>query len=228
MLGEAPAPSAQDFDADDAEDSIYEVMKQKLIEQRQELETRNAQMRQQGQSGRPAARPPSTYGRPATGPAAQGPAAPVFEKVTDFTNLINVWMAARKHLIATGSKYIETTLGHDGKLESLSLVTWDASVWIPPHHSAWANEKARVKIEESLRAVTGKGVHVAFHCPDPVAGQGSEGARFAPPPPNSAGGAGQRVAPEVVDAVKNQPLVRELMKRLDASVVHIEVADSGE
>ncbi len=38
----------------------------------------------------------------------------------------------------------------------------------------------------------------------------------------------RRIPPEVLDAIKQQPLVQELMKRLDASVVHVEMLNTDE
>ena len=40
--------------------------------------------------------------------------------------------------------------------------------------------------------------------------------------------AGRRIPPEVIDAIKQQPVIQQLMKRLDATVVHVEMLHTEE
>jgi hypothetical protein len=40
--------------------------------------------------------------------------------------------------------------------------------------------------------------------------------------------AAQRIPPELLDAVNKQPLIKELMKRFDASITQIEPLDTGD
>ena len=44
----------------------------------------------------------------------------------------------------------------------------------------------------------------------------------------AAGMAAQRVPPELLDAVKRQPIIKELMKRLDATVTQVEMITVSE
>lgn len=200
--------------------------------QKDELDAHNAQLRQQ-QAPRGYGRP-GPAGRPGPGhaPPAPAPAAPI-EMIADLGNLVAVWLAARKHLIATGCKYLETTLGHLGRLETLNPTTGEASIWIPANQRGFANEKARVKIEESLRDVTGKGIKLTFTFPDPAASSEADRAAEAARAGMPAAGGGtitqaHRVSPETQEAVENAPVVQELMKRLDARIVNIELLNTDE
>ncbi|GEM_PF-3421372 len=209
----------------EGEESIYEVMKSHMRQKKEELEARNAQTRQEGVggAGRPGPRP---MGRPGPVMPAAVQAAPV-EMVADLGNLAAVWAAARKLF-----GYLDRTLGYEGRLESLNAETGETMAWMPANLKGFANEKARAKIEESLRAVTGKGIRLSLVFPevahDPAGGaKGNDAARFggpaAPPTPQA-----QRIPPKVKDDVENNPVVQELMKKLDANVVNIELLNTEE
>ena len=211
---------------EEGEESIYEVMKSHMRQKKEELEARNVQARQEGAAGagRPGPRPMG--GRPGPVMPAAVQAAPV-EMVADLGNLAAVWAAARKLF-----GYLDRTLGYEGRLESLNAETGETVARMPANLKGFANEKARAKIEESLRAVTGKGIRLSLVFPevahDPAGGaKGNDAARFggpaAPPTPQA-----QRIPPKVKDDVENNPVVQELMKKLDANVVNIELLNTEE
>jgi hypothetical protein len=222
VLPEPVAPTEQPADApplqdEEQEENIYEVMKSHMLRQKQELEARNAAMRQQ--AGRPGARPgPWGGGQPRE--AAQ----PTFEKVRDVTDLNAVWAAARSYLQSV-ARYLDSVLGHCCTVGSLNPETGEAVLQVPASQRGFTNEKARAKIEEALRVVTGLGVKLAVEF--------SLEEQKAPPPadgsqPGVAGVAANRVPAEVLEAVKQQKVVQELMKRLDASVTNVEMLGTNE
>jgi hypothetical protein len=186
--------------------------------QKEEQEARNAAMRQQ------AGRLGGAGGRP--GPAGQPrePAKPTFEKVRNVTDLNAVWAAARNYL-ASAARYLDSVLGHCCTVGSLNPETGEATLLVPATQRGFTNEKARAKIEEALRVVTGLGIRLAVEF--------SQEEQKAPPPadgsqPGVAGVAANRVPAEVLEAVKQQKVVQELMKKLDASVTNVEMLGTGE
>jgi hypothetical protein len=228
VLPEAPAPAGQsaeqsgkqEADApppqeDEGEENIYEVMKGHMRRQKEELEARNAAMRQQ--AGRMGGRP---------GPAGQSrePAKPTFDKVRDVTDLHAVWAATRNYL-ASVARYLDSVLGHCCSVGSLNPETGEAVLLVPATQRGFTNEKARAKIEEALRVVTGLGIRLTVEF--------SQEEQKAPPPadgsqPGVAGVAANRVPAEVLEAIKQQKVVQELMKKLDASVTNVEMLGTGE
>ena len=148
------------------------------------------------------------------------------QKVADPTDLPALWSAARQHL-QSAANYLERVLGHCCKIHSLDTATNDAILLVPANQRGFTNEKARAKIEESLRAVTDRPLKLTLQIsdePPPTTG--------APTSPNDGPSAPQatvqRIPPEVIEAVKDQPLVKQLMKNLDATVVHIEMLNTDE
>jgi hypothetical protein len=199
--------------AGDEEENIYEVMKGHMRRQKEELEAKNAELRQARGAG---------YGRP--GPAAVS-SGPVVEKVADVGDMARVWGAVRTYL-ASGARYLDSVLGHCSRLETLNRETGEAVLMVPANQQGFTNEKARLKIEEALKAVTGLPVKLAVRFGEEE-GKAAERSNVAA----AAGGGGPaatRVAPEVIEAVKKQAVVKELMKKLDATVVNIEVLGGGE
>jgi hypothetical protein len=96
---------------------------------------------------------------------------------------------------------------------------------VPGSQRGFTNEKARLKIEEAMRAVTGLGIRLAveFTQDEPKAPPPADGSQ-----PGVSGHATQRVPAEVMEAVKQQRVVQELMKRLDATVVNVELLGTGD
>ena len=215
---ETPAPSAPpdvtaaaETSAEaEPEENIYEVMKQHMVRQKEEQEVKNAQMRQQ-----------HPHGRPQPHPAAPPPV----EKAADLSDLEGVWIAARNFL-SQNARLLESVLGASTKIEMLNTAGAEVTLAIPNTHRNFTNDRARAKLEEALRAVTDLPLKLLVNFvepPDVPAGAYT---------PNGGGGssgplaAAQRIPPELMEAVKNQPVVRELMKRLDATVTHVEILDA--
>jgi hypothetical protein len=223
VLPEPPAPAEPSADAsppreDEGEENIYEVMKGHMRRQKEELEARNAAMRQQG--GRMSGRP----GPWGAGNQPREPVQPTFEKVRDVTDLNGVWAAARNYLQSV-ARYLDSVLGHCCTIGSLNPQTGEVVLLVPSTQRGFTNEKARAKIEEALRVVTGLGIKLAVEF--------SLEEQKAPPPadgsqPGVAGVAANRVPAEVLEAVKQQKVVQELMKKLDASVVNVEMLGTNE
>lgn len=212
---------------EEQEENIYEVMKAHMRRQKEELDAKNAAMRAQQRAGGMGV----GQGRP--GPMGSRPVGPVpqaameIEKVADVTDLGAVWSAARRHLNGA-ARYLESVLGHCCRVESLNAETGETVLSVPKNQGGFTNEKARAKIEESLRAVTGLGIRLTVHVLEEESGpQPGEGSR-AGNMPGAPAATAQRVPPEVIEAVKAQPVVQELMKRLDASVVHVEMLNTDE
>jgi hypothetical protein len=196
-------------------------MKQHMRRKQEELEARNAHMRQQraaGQGGRPG---------PAGRPAPPQPAPePEFPKVTDLANLDAVWAAARQYMLAR-ARIIESVLGGCTRILALTTNPPEALLEMPSTQKGFANERARLKLEEILRCITDMPLKVRLEFVEVARG----------PAPGHAGDAGmpaapaatvQRVPPELIDAVKKQPVVQELMKRFDATVTQIELLGTGD
>jgi hypothetical protein len=221
VLGTPPAPppaenavpSTAGLDIDEGdEENIYEVMKAHMRRQKEELEAKNAAARQHAR----------TAGRPGPGGAAP-PKPPEPERVSNLADTAAVWAAARRWLSAN-ARYLESVLGHCCSVETLHPDTGDATLRVPANQRGFTNEKARAKIEEALRAVTGVGVKLALTITDDPA-----------PPPGAAAGtpaaptqAAQRVPPEIIEAVKQQPVIQQLMKSLDATIVQVELLGAGD
>ncbi len=208
-----PPKGGTTSDEPEQEENIYEVMKQHMTRQKEELDARNAAARQ-GQ--RPA------NGRP--GPAPAEAPRPIIQRVTNLTDLPAVWTAARGYL-AVNARNLETVIGGCTRVDALSLETSEITLVIPQRFQNWTNDKARAKLEEALRAVTGLTLKLQVQFIDMP----------AEPPPGAigttdaaAGLAAQRVPPELLAAVKSQPLIQELMKRLDATVTQVEMLQTAE
>jgi hypothetical protein len=155
-------------------------------------------------------------------------AAPVVQKVTDLSDLAGVWRAARNYL-SQHARMLESVLGHVTKVHRLQpgeagvLGGAEVLLHVANTQERFTNDRARAKLEEALRAVTGLPLKLLVEFVEAEA-----------PPPGvvgvvgAAGGAAplataQRIPPEVMEAVKSQPLVQELMKRFDATVTNVEM-----
>jgi hypothetical protein len=204
------------------EESIYEVMKATMRRQKEELDAKNAASKQQrpaGQHGRPG----PVGARPANEPP---PSPPAPARVADVADLGAVWSATRRHL-NSAARYLEGVLGHSCEIAGLNRETGETVLLVPGNQKGFANERARAKIEECMRAVTGLPVKLALQFIDTpaVGGENGEGSRVGVAAPSVAS---QRIPPEVMEAIKKQPIVQELMKRLDGSVVHVEMLHTEE
>lgn len=193
------------------EENIYEVMKAHMRRQKEELEAKNAAAKASG--GKPLA------GRPGPVRPAAPPAPPPVELVKNLGDMAAVWEGARNWLGAH-ARYLESVLGHCCGVTSIDRETGEAVVRVPVTQRGFTNEKARTKIEEALRAVTGLGLKVVLAFSEEVT---------PPPAPLEAGGgqtqASRRIPPEVEEAVKQQPVIQKLMKALDAHVTQIEMVE---
>jgi len=210
----APVETAAASDEPEREESIYEVMKQHMARQKEETEARNAASKQGGRPG------PATQ-RPVQ-PAA---APPPVEKVSDFENLGALWFAVRQYL-SHHARLLESVLGNCTHITALRLEPdapgGEAVLQMPVAQRNFTNDKARAKLEEAIRAVTGKPLRlrVDFIEPDPNAPVPS-GAYSSTGSPSAL----QRIPPELMDKVKQQPVIKELMKRLDATITQVEMLE---
>jgi hypothetical protein len=189
-------------------------MKQHMARQKEELEARNAQIRQQ-----------RAYGRPALAPVPTPP--PPVQKASDLADLPGVWAAARQYL-SDHARLLESVLGACSRVESLNPATAEITLAIPNTQKNFTNDRARAKLEEALRAVTDKPLKLHVNFVEPPESTVGGYSTFSGGSLNGLAGAGiaQRIPPELLEAVQNQPVVRELMKRLDATVTQVEVLES--
>jgi hypothetical protein len=201
--------------ADEAEENIYEVMKQHMARQKEEIDARNAAMKQGARPG------PNGHAGPAQNAT---PPKPVIQRVTNLADLPAVWQATRNYL-AANARMLESVLGQCTRVDALNLETSEATLVIPARHERFTGDKARAKLEEAIRAVTGVTLKLQVQFIDmPVeAPPGVIGTTDA-----AAGMAAQRVPPELLAAVKNQPIIKELIKRLDATVTQVEMLQTAE
>ena len=200
------APEASGEPEPDREESIYEVMKETMRRQKEELEAKNAQLKKQGY-GRPAAQPPPP------------PAPPKIDKVGDLTDLAAVWTAARDYL-AANARILESVLGACSRVEALDNQANQVTLAIPAAHQRFTNERAQAKLEEALRTVTDLPLRLQVNFVDQPLPAPGPGIGVTPAGQSMAA---QRIPPELMDAVKSQPIVRELMKRLDATITQVEI-----
>jgi hypothetical protein len=197
-------------------------MKATMRRQKEELDAKNAALKQQRpitQSGRPG----PIGARPANDPPAPPPAP---ERVADVADLAAVWSATRRHL-NFAARYLEGVLGHSCEIAGLNRETGETVLLVPGNQKGFTNERARAKIEECMRAVTALPIRLTLQFIDaPAAPENGEGSRVGTQAAPSV--AAQRIPPEVLDAIKQQPIIKELMKRLDGSVVHVEMLHTEE
>ncbi len=217
----APPPLPEESAESEKEENIYEVMKGHMRRKQEEIDAQNAQLKQQT-NGRPG--PPKIGVTPYGKSLAPVPPSPKpVEKVADLTDMKRVWLAARNYLTANAG-YLESVLGGISRIRSLNVQTGETTLLIPLNQKSFVNDKARAKLEEALRTVCGLPVKLELEFIEQTS-----------PPPGQPGtnGAGtgsisaQRIPPEVLEKVKNQPIIQELMKRLDATVTQVELLGTG-
>jgi hypothetical protein len=219
----APAGPAESLSAsegdEEGEENIYEVMKQHMRRKQEELEARNAQIRQQRAAG----------GRPGPGGMRTGPQEPPrpveVPRARDLADLEGVWNSARQYL-AANARILETVLGGCTRVAALTTSPAEVTLEISKTQERFTNDRAKAKLEEALRAVTGLNLRLHVHFVDtPQAVRGGEGVPGMPAAPAATV---QRVPPEIIEAVKKQAVVQELMKRFDATVTQVELLGTGE
>ena len=199
-------------------------MKAHMRRQKEELDAKNAQLKKD--RGPQYGRPGPNGNRPNTPPPADTP--PPTEKVSNPSDLPALWSAARNYLQGA-ARYLESVLGHCCNIISLDPATNEATLLVPFVQRGFTNEKARAKIEEALRAVTALPLKLTLQISEETA---------APPNtnpndptttgPGAPAATAQRISPEVIEAIKEQPIIKQLMKSLDATVVHIELLNTDE
>jgi hypothetical protein len=144
------------------------------------------------------------------------------QRVTDLTNLPAIWTAARAHL-ARAARTLESVLGACTRVDALDVQTGELTLVIPDRFTNFTNEMARTRIKESLSAVTGLPIRLTVNFIEMA---------MEPPPPapgmDAQSFAAQRVPPELLEKVKSTALVKELMKRLDATVTLVEIVAGEE
>lgn len=202
------------------EENIYQVMKQHMARKKEEIDAQNAQRRQGGRPGpRPGSAPMSAA------PAPPSPAPQPTAVAADLTDLPGVWAAARQYL-AAGARTLESVLGSRTEIESLNVSGGEVTLLVPEHFKGYTNDRARAKLEEALRAVTRLPLRLKVNfggMPDDPSGAGVPSGGG----PNMPMGLAQRIPPELLDAVNKQPLIQELMKRLDATVTQVEILEDA-
>jgi hypothetical protein len=192
-------------------------MKQTMARQKQAQDSQNAALKQQRANG---------SGRP--GPAHPAPAAPpAIRRVTDLSDLLAVWTAARGYL-AANARLLESVLGPCTRVKSLLLEPApELTLAIPQTQEKFTNERAQAKLEEALRAVTGITLKLKVEFVEPPEGEIGV-APAGMPGGNGPGFASQRVPPELMETVTRQPVVKALMTRLDAVVTSVEMLRESE
>ena len=182
--------------------------------------------------------------RPRLGTAGAGggrtaEAAPVVApaEAVDLSNLPAVWQAVCGHLEATKNGSINLNLGSSSRLESLDLAAGEAVLAVPAHMAAYATDRVRLKIEESLAAVVAAGgeggsrpPRVTFR-PDEAlskAGRAEAGAAHKEGHQGVGGGhaAAQRVPIETERAVLDQLIIRKIIENLGGDVKSIELLET--
>ncbi len=180
-------------------------MKQHMARKKEELDAQHAQLKH---GHRP--------------PAPSAPAPRPVEKAPDLADLPGVWLAARNYLLAN-ARLLESVLGNTARIESLNPAAAEVTLAIPNTQRNFTNDKARAKLEEALRAVTDLPLKLHVNFVEPPAAPA--GSHYAGNSYNLPQAAAQRIPPEVMDAVKKQPVIQELMKRLDATVTQVEILE---
>jgi len=214
---ETAAPAESGSTEEEGEENIYEVMKQHMRRKQEEIEAKNAQIRAQRTGG----------GRPAPAqPAAPAGPLPV-EKAGDLSDLNGVWRAARNYLLAN-ARMLESVLGGCTRVTGLTTDPAEVVLEVPKTQERFTNDKARAKLEEALRSVTELPLRLRVEFVDPPRGVTPAGMQPGGPGPSAPAATAQRVPPEVIEAVKKQPIVQELMKKLDATVTQVEMLGTGE
>jgi len=212
---EPPPPAPPVADEPDGEESIYDTMKAHILAKKEELEKSNTRWKPGSPGG---ARPTPVNG-------VHKPAAPEpVEIVRDLSNLPAIWEAARQYL-SIHARLLENVLGGCGRIAAVDQAQGELTLTLPASQRNFTNDKARAKLEEAIRAVTEKPwrLKVEFIETSEAAGTGAIGVVG----PGAAGASGlgvaQRVPPELLEAIRNQPLIKELAKRFDAAITQVEV-----
>ena len=125
-------------------------------------------------------------------------------------------------------------LGATARLQSYDPASGEATLVIPGHLKAYANERIRDRIEQSFKQVVGRGVSLTL-LPSEEAAPAAPGRPLAgPPEPRPyavpAGTApvpqvAARVPPEVIDAVRSAPVVRQLIEKFGGDVTLVEMIE---
>jgi DNA polymerase-3 subunit gamma/tau len=240
---EAPPPE------DDREESIYDIMKQHMARKDDE---RNAAWAAR-QAGQPQEIPPSAPesapeaseplsfaaqmknqlaqaarpqpqrpmgGRP--GPIQQPQTAapsPAVEIIADIANLEAVWQAAQNHLAANKARSVVDMIGGSARLENFSPDA--ATLCIPSKLKNYVGEKIRTRIEESLRIVTAKNPKLAISYYELAEDDSLR-------PPSGAATTIARVPPKVEEAVRNSPVITNILEKLGGDVSSIELIEQNE
>ncbi len=131
-------------------------------------------------------------------------------------------------------------LGATAVFQNCDPAAGEATLIIPAHLKAYANERIGEKIAQSLRAVLGCPMKLTLIPSEEAApaAQGRAATRTAGPSAPSPYAAptashvpsqsAQRVPPEVIDAVRSAPLVRQLIERLGGDVTLVEMIEKTE
>ena len=185
-------------------------MKAHLLAKKEELEKSNVRWKA-GAGGRPA--PVNGNHQPAI--------PPVVEIVRDLTNLTAIWEAARGYL-SIHARLLENVLGGCGKVAAVDDAQGELTLALPTTQRNFTNDRARGKLEEAIRAVTGKPLRLKFEFVEVQPGDRGQSAAGTGPGAGSLGVA-QRVPPELLENIRNQPLIKKLAKRFDAAITHVEL-----
>ncbi len=148
------------------------------------------------------------------------------------TELPEIWAAVCKNLTENKANSINTMLGSSAQLERCEAATGEATLTIPGNLKAYASDRIRERIELSFRAVLGRPIRLTLTATEepPANGNGRSaaahpaGTPYTPAnPPNAP--AASRVPPELIDEVRNAPVVKNLVERLGGNVTLVEMID---
>ena len=182
-------------------------------------------------------------GRPRAGGAVRAVEAVAEPAVAvgpvDLGDLAAVWLAVCGHLEATKNGSINLNLGSSSRLERLDLALGEAVLAVPAHMAAYATDRVRLKIEESLGAVVAAGgaamaggrlPRVTFRPDEALSksgrtagGKKEEGIHAGA---GHVGAAVQRVPIETEREVLDQPIIRKIIENLGGDVKSIELLDT--
>jgi DNA polymerase III subunit gamma/tau len=174
--------------------------------------------------------PPIMQVRPAEAEAPAAADAPPAEVPTE---LPAIWAAVCKNLSENKANSINTMLGSTARLESCDTSAGEGTLIIPANLKAYASDRIRERIELSFRAVLGRPIRLTLvpsEEPAP-AGNGrsdagsSAGTPYAPTNAPTGASAAARVPPELIDEVRNAPVVKTLTERLGGNVTLVELID---
>ncbi len=199
-------------------------MKAHIQKKKDELDKTPSRWNPAGANG--SALRPAASARPGPNPVPAAPPAPTAppEIFNNFSDPAGLWQATRRHL-SLHAHLLETVLGECAHISAINPESREITLTLPASQRNFTNDRAKSKLEEALRSVTAHPFRLLLEFteiePDPARkniGITRAGLPGAPPP-----AAAQRIPPELMTAIRDQPLIRELTARFDAVITLVEI-----